>query len=53
MGRSATGIETTWSSRRLDLKFLFKNGYLQKNKTLSGKIEWNKDGVPSGSVSFK
>jgi len=41
MGRNTTGSITTGQAMRIELNYLFKNGYLVKNSHVSGNISWN------------
>jgi hypothetical protein len=46
MGRFSTGISTTNGSRKLDLRWMLRNNYFQKNRKVSGSMEWQ-DGSSS------
>ena len=48
MGRDRTGAIFTSEARRLDLSFLIKKGFLQKNATTQGVINWNIRDEPTG-----
>lgn len=49
MGRNTTGSITTGQAMRIELKYLFKNGYLVKNGHVSGNLSWNN----GSSISIK
>jgi len=40
MGRSTTGAYTTQQSRKIDLRWMLKNGYLKKNTNSKGTMSW-------------
>ena len=40
MGRSSTGAYTTQQSRKIDLRWMLKNGYLKENTHSSGQMNW-------------
>ena len=51
MGRDKTGAILTSEARRLDLSFLIKKGFLKKNATTQGVINWNIRNEPTGSMT--
>ncbi len=51
MGRFSTRISTTNGSRKLDLRWMLRNKYFQKNIKVSGSMEWQ-DGSSSGFESL-
>ena len=40
MGRWSTGVETTSGVKRIELSYLLKNKYIQKDCAISGSINW-------------
>ena len=52
MGRNRTGAIFTSEARRLDLSFLIKKGFLKKNATTQGVINWYIRNEPTGSMSI-
>jgi hypothetical protein len=40
MGRHSTGIVTTGQSKRIELSYLLKKGYIKKNCCVSGSLSW-------------
>jgi hypothetical protein len=52
MGRDRTGAIFTSEARRLDLSFLIKKGFLQKNAMTKGVINWSIRDEPTGSMTI-
>ena len=52
MGRWSTGAETCQGSKRIELSFLIKKGYLQKGRRTQGSIEWTHNGRPNGDIKI-
>lgn len=50
MGRMPTGSQTCEGSKRIELSYLLRNGYLQKGKTTLGKLSWTFKGNPAGTI---
>ena len=40
MGRNSTGVYTNSRSRKLDLSWMLKNGYIKKDSQVNGLMEW-------------
>lgn len=49
MGRSSTGAWTTNECRKLDLRWMLKNGYIYKGGMATGEMQWEN----GGSASFR
>lgn len=49
MGRNSTGVYTNSRCRKLDLSWMFKNGYIKKDSNVNGVLKWE-DG---SSASFE
>jgi hypothetical protein len=52
MGRDRTGAIFTSEARRLDLSFLLKKGFIKKNATIQGVINWSIRDEPTGSMTI-
>ncbi len=53
MPKSGTGSICTASATRLELKFLLENGYIKLGCHITGSINWNRNGEPSGSIRYE
>ena len=43
MGRYSTGVNTTKQTRRIELSYLLKKGFIQKGRCISGTLSWTDD----------
>lgn len=41
MGRLSTGAVTTGEAQRLEISYLFREGYISKGRFISGSLSWN------------
>lgn len=54
MGRTSTGAHTCENSKRIELSYLLKAGYLRKGGITSGQLSWtNGRGDPAGSIGIE
>ena len=50
MGRTLTRSQTCEGSKRIELSYLIKNGYLRKGQITSGTLSWTTNGKTAGTI---